>query len=303
VAQTYRYVAGGAQANVGAATVTAMRTPVAGITGVTNLLSATGGSDEEPIEQTKLRAPQLLRTRDRAVTGEDYEYLAREATTDVAIVRCLSPRAHDDNNPPAWTAGDPWTFGALDRSPGNVHLIVIPDHGAAEPRPEPSADLLSEVARYLDTRRDLTARLHVTAPRYMPIVVTASLGVWQRAIDGGLTTLAAAAADLEQRIRRFLHPVHGGLVGQGWQVGQHVYIADLYRAVMPSDDIGYIGNLALAARQPPLYHDPPLGPGGPWNPAERPFALAFSATAVRVADYELVCDTPGAHAITASAIP
>jgi hypothetical protein len=143
----------------------------------------------------------------------------------------------------------------------------------------------------------------VTGPRYLPIVVTASLGVWQRAIDGGLTTLTAAAADLEQRVRRFLHPVHGGLAGQGWQVGQHLYIADLYRAVMPADDIGYISNLALAAQQPPLYHNPPIGPGGAWDPDERPFALAFSATAVRVADYELVCDTPGNHAITASAIP
>jgi Baseplate J-like protein len=299
---SYRYVAGGAAGNVGAGTVTAMRTPVAGIIGVANLLPAVGGSDEEPIEETKRRAPQLLRTRDRAVTADDYEYLAREATTDVAVVRCLEPRLHETNNSPWWTTGDPWDFGELDRVPGNVHLIVVPDYGPEEPRPEPNSDLLLEVLGYLDKRRDLTARLQVTGPRYLQVVVTATLGVWQRAIEGGLTTVAAAEQELQRRIRRFLHPVHGGPDGHGWQVGQHVFIADLYRAVMPSEDIGYISNIALTAEQPPIYHLPPVGKGGAWTPGKRPFALALAATAVRVADYELVCDTPGNHLITASAI-
>jgi predicted phage baseplate assembly protein len=299
---SYRYVAGGAAGNVGSGTVTAMRTPVGGIIGVTNLLPAVGGSDEEPIEQTKRRAPQLLRTRDRAVTADDYEYLAREATTDVAVVRCLEPRLHETDNSPWWTKGSPWDFGELNRAPGNVHLIVVPDYGPDEPRPEPNSDLLLEVLGYLDKRRDLTARLQVTGPRYLQVVVTATLGVWQSAIDGGLTTVAAASLELERRIRRFLHPVHGGPDGRGWQVGQHVLIADLYRAVMPSDDIGYISYIALTAEQPPIYHLPPVGKGGAWTPGKRPFALALAATAVRVADYELVCDTPGNHAITASAI-
>ncbi|HET7187591.1 MAG TPA: baseplate J/gp47 family protein [Gemmatimonadaceae bacterium] len=297
----YRYVAAGAAGNVGAGTVTAMRTPVAGIIGVTNVFSAFGGSDEEPIEDTKRRAPQLLRTRDRAVTAEDYEYLAREATTDVAIVRCLEPRLQETDNPGHWLKGDPWTFGALDRRPGNVHVIVVPDYGTAEARPQPSPDLVQEVLRYLDKRRVLTSRLHVTGPRYLPVIATCALGVWQRAIDGGLTTLAGARLALEARIRAFLHPVHGGLDRLGWQVGQHVFMADLYKAVMPADDIGFISSLALAA-DIPLYHFPPLGPGGAWSSSERPFVLALAATAVRVADYELVCDTPGAHVITATAI-
>lgn len=297
----YRYVAGGASGNVGAGTITSLRTPVAGIIGVTNLVSAFGGSDEEPIEETKRRAPRLLRTRDRAVTSEDYEYLAREATTDVKIVRCLEPRVHDTTTA-AWSKGDPWTFGALDRAPGNVHVIVVPDQGDGEPRPEPSVDLVHEVLRYLDKRRDLTARLHVTGPRYLPIVVTATLGVWQRAIDGGLTTVADAKNAMVARIRRYLHPVHGGLDGEGWQVGQHVFVADLYKAAMPAEEIGYISSLSLSAESPPAYHQPPIGPGGAWDPNERPFTLAAAATAVRVADYELVCDATGTHAVTASAI-
>ena len=47
---------------------------------------------KKTIEETKRRGPELLRNRYRAITVEDYEYLAREATTAVKKVRCLPPR-------------------------------------------------------------------------------------------------------------------------------------------------------------------------------------------------------------------
>jgi hypothetical protein len=289
VATTYRYAAGGVAGNVGAGTVISMRTPVAGITGVTNLASATGGSDEEPIEDTKRRAPEMLRNRNRAVTAEDYEFLAREVTTDVRIVRCLEPRLHDADNPPFWLRGEAWTFGALDRSPGNVNLIVVPDHGLADPRPWPTIELLNEVRRDLDRRRDVTARLTVTGPRYLPVRVSVIFVVWQSAIDEGhIATVNEAYLELQNKITRCMHPIHGGLNGSGWQVGQPVFIADVFNAIKPPDHIGFISSLTLEA-ETPAYHFPPLGPGGPWNANERPFTLATPGAWVRVADYELVC--------------
>ena len=46
-----------------------------------------GGVDGEDIENAKVRGPILLRTRNRAVTAEDFEQLAREAAPEVARVR------------------------------------------------------------------------------------------------------------------------------------------------------------------------------------------------------------------------
>lgn len=291
-ATTYRYVAGGVSGNVGAGTVTSMRTPVAGVNKVINLASAYGGSDEEPIEETKRRAPEVLRNRYRAVTAEDFEYLAREATTDVVIVKCLEPRIHAEDDPNGnWLAGDPWRFAGMVREPGNVYVVVVPDPGAAVARPEPTVELAHEVQRYLDGRRDVTARLAVIGPRYLPIKVSAELHVWQRAIDDGLV---ASAADVQQsvenKIEAFLHPVHGGSKGHGWKVGQHLYAPDLFKEVMPDEDLGFLARLDVEPLVPP-YHDPPLGPGGPWTDAERPFSLplALPSAWVRLADYELVC--------------
>ena len=51
---------------------------------------ASDGADEEPIDDTLRRAPEQLKIRDRAVTADDYEFLAREASNDVVISRCLA---------------------------------------------------------------------------------------------------------------------------------------------------------------------------------------------------------------------
>lgn len=304
-AASYRYCEGGTSGNVGAGTIAQVRTPVPGIVAVNNLFSSYGGSDEEAIEDTKRRAPEVLRNRYRAVTAEDHEYLAREATTDVKIVRCLEPRLHGEDfkgNPVAWVAGDPWTFGALDRSPGNVNVIVVPDYGPNEPRPLPSDELVREVLRYLDKRRTVTARLIVTGPRYVPIKATVEVSIFQRAIDNGLVTSAAAeAASALAAVQRFLHPTRGGSAGKGWAVGEHVFIADLFKAVALDERKGFISNVEVEPLVP-LYHAPPLGPGGVWNDAtERPFTLALGTprAAVRLADYELVCAADAsAHAVT-----
>ena len=311
-ATTYRYVAGGASGNVGAGTIVQMRSPVPGIVAVTNLASSYGASDEEPIEDTKRRAPEVLRNRYRAVTVEDFEYLAREATTDVAIVRCLPPRLQDADSPNAglsWKKGDPWTFGAIDRAPGNVNLIVAPDYGRLEPRPQPSVDLIHELLRYLDMRRPLTARLIITGPRYVPIKATVQISVFQQAIDNGIVANAAAVVtDVRTKVDQFFHPVRGGPGGNGWSIGQAAFISDLFSFIALPERVGFISTIALEPVVP-LYHDPPLGPGGVWNDAlERPFTLALATprAAVRVADYELVCSAfgtpPNAHNVTATIV-
>ena len=125
---TYRYVAGGTSGNVGAGTLTVLRQRAAtpGIKTVTNLAPAYGGSDEEAIEDTLRRAPEELRIRSRAVTAEDYEFLAQEASTDLARAFCLPPRSLD--------TGSPWLYAGIDRSPGNVTVIVVPRYGLDDAR-------------------------------------------------------------------------------------------------------------------------------------------------------------------------
>jgi predicted phage baseplate assembly protein len=293
---TYRYVASGSTGNVAAGTLVVFADPAAAspVTGVTNLAPAVDGSDEESVGDTLRRAPQQLKTRDRAVTADDYEILAGEPNKSLAVVRCLPPRLQvvdGPGTPPAWRTGDPWTFAGIIRAPGSVNVVVIPDQGATVPRPEPTPELIDEVRAYLDLRRDLGVQLQVVGPRYLPISVQAQVVIWQQANAAG-ATVASVRADTLQRIAAFLHPTRGGPDGTGWQVGQAVYVSDLFQAVMPDPDVGYLATLQVRPGIP-AYHYPPLNPSGTdsnFNAGlERPFGLSGFGASVRLADYEVVC--------------
>ena len=275
-ATTYRYVAAGAAGNVGAGTVVSLRAPVHGVSSVTNLFSAYGGSDAEPVAETMRRAPQLLRNRDRAVTADDYQMLALQASSGIASACCLPPTDAYGSGAYGATA-----YGQLDRSAGNVSVIVVPALGPdVTATPAPTSELVQSVAAYLDSRRDVTASLSVTGPRYLPVNVTVSASPWQSAQASGiLSSPADLQVYIETQIGLYLHPVVGGLDGSGWQVGQNVYIADLYKAIMPPESMGFISQLTVqagtplyAGSRPPQFV--PTPPAGSW---------------VRVADYELVC--------------
>ena len=253
-AASYRYVAAGAAANVGAGAIIALRKPIAGISSVTNLYSAYGGSDAEPIAETMRRAPQLLRNRDRAVTADDYEFLTLQASSELATTRCLAPT----------DAYGPTAYGQLDRTAGNINVIIVPALGPeVSAAPKPTPELLQAVTAYLDERRDVTALLHVGGPRYLPVDVNITATPWAAAILAGLlATPGDLQAQIQAQIQLYFHPVVGGLDGSGWKVGQHVYIADLYKSIMPARASGV--------------HLRPRNPGGNAAICGRP-AAAFPA--------------------------
>jgi hypothetical protein len=124
----------GVNGNVATGNVTVLRNPrgdLANIKTVTNHEATGGGANAEPVEQVKLRGPQTLKHRQRAVTVEDYEWLAREAGGDLAQVRCLPAR-----NP----LGLP--------EAGWVTMVITPE-SVTDKRPTPTPALLRRVESYL----------------------------------------------------------------------------------------------------------------------------------------------------------
>lgn len=288
-ALTYRYVASDARGNVPGGTIKVIRSTQSGLVTVFNPGQATGGSNEENVEETKRRGPEALRNRYRAVTLEDYEYLAREATTDVKKVRALPSRLHTS----APNVGAPWTYGDILRAPGSVHVIVIPDAPVDVKYPAPSRELIHEVMDYLDERRTVGTTLQVTYPRYLPINAQVDLQVWSSAITNGLVrSVNEVAETVRTQIDAFLHPIHGGPDGEGWAVGQDVTISTLFEVIQPPSEIGFITNITIEAGRP-LY----VSGAGAVFPAHRPFPIENPGVWVQLVDYEMVCS--GTHTITA----
>lgn len=221
VAQSYM-TGGGVVGNVGAGALTVLRQAVPYVDRVTNYYQARGGADLETIEDAKLRGPQVIRHRYRAVTTEDYEWLALKASANVARARCLK----------------------TPRREGEVSLIIVPA-GEQQARdlkkkPLPAPELLRRVQEFLDERRLITTRLRVGKPRYVEISVRVSVVLKQ----GGPGSDRVKQV-LEDAIRTMLHPLFGGTDGRGWAFGRAVHKSDLYRVIEGQAGVDYVDDLEL----------------------------------------------------------
>jgi predicted phage baseplate assembly protein len=201
-------VGGGRQGNVAAGTVTVLLSSIPYISGVINRVAGIGGVDGETIDEAKARGPILLRTRNRAVTVEDYQHLARQAAPEAARVRCI-----------------PITEGADE---GAVRILVVPQ---IEEEPQtrlrleqlvPADETLTRIRTALDERRVVGSRLTVGPPFYQGVTVVATVRARPRARPD---QLRAAALDA---LYRYYDPVFGGPDGTGWPFGRPVQTGETY---------------------------------------------------------------------------
>jgi len=206
IARTYR-VGGGSLGNVNAGTLTSLGRALAYIESVVNPLPATGGADRETIDEAKNRAPYTIKSRDRAVTAEDFEMLALRASTTLARARCVPDRSNR----------------------GHVTLVVVPK---GETRTEelsrrlvPSNEVLRFVKRYLDERKLVGTVLNVVRPRYKDVTVRVVL------IRRTVGTSDRLRKDIELKLRRYLHALAGGRDGKGWEFGRPVLKAELIHLI------------------------------------------------------------------------
>ncbi len=248
------YTGGGIQGNVAEHKVEIIKTTVPYVQGVTNRAKITGGLDAQTLDDAKFSAPALLRTRDRAVTAEDYEYLAMQVQ-GVGRARCLQPTANSQ---------DPKA-----PKPGQVRLLIIPEFQPLTPqvlaehialrdairttpderRFEPvekiqqelylSPDTIQRVKDALNPRRLLTTRMEVDAPAYYWVHAEVEVHPQPRADRKRVETRVREA------LYRYLHPVYGGPDGQGWPFGQGLTVDRVYVLLRNVEGVDYVQKVEL----------------------------------------------------------
>lgn len=221
---------GGRRGNVARGLLTVQRTPVPFVTRVENRHPATGGVDGESVSNAAQRGPLLLRTRERAVTAEDYELLARQAAAGVARVRCIP-------------AGP-------DAPAGGVRVLVVPaigDDGTGKLRFEdllPPEGMLTAISAELDLRRCLGARVMVEPPYYQGVTVVARLSARPRASLDRLRSRATEA------LYRYLNPITGGPEGTGWPFGRPVQAGEVFAVLQRQDGVDMVEDVRLFGADP-----------------------------------------------------
>jgi predicted phage baseplate assembly protein len=240
VAFQYKY-GGGKAGNAGANTVTQLQTSIDGIESVTNQQPAFGGSDEESLDDAKARAPHALKSNDRAVTAEDFEYMAVQTPgANVRRAKAL-PLTHP--------------LFADQPIPGVVTVIVIPDSDALNPMP--SQGTLAVVCAYLNKHRLLTTEVYIIPPTYRKVRIQAAVIVLPQA------DLSEVQKSIVDSLTQYFHPLTGGDDQQGWPFGQTIYFSKIYRIVLDLPGVDRFQDqpvIYLDDERQPFCQDVPIGP-------------------------------------------
>ena len=227
---THYHTHNGKNGNVGADSLIVLRNPsdaLNEIRKIGNAEPAAGGADLEETANVERRGPYSLKNRGRAITPQDFEWLAREIT-GVRHAYCL----------PASKADGLYEPGCV-----TVVIVPAPTHtlSDANGRPIPVTSLLQQVQEYLEARglvnlarsqgdigdgvtdiaiEDLN-RVQVTGPGFVEVEVVAEV------VARNPEQADSVRKVILEQIHAFLDPADGGPDWTGWQPGRDVYISEI----------------------------------------------------------------------------
>lgn len=215
---------GGRDGNVGAGTITDLKSAISLVESVTNPHPADGGADAESTEALVDRATARIRHRGRAVCADDYEQVTRAEFREIARVRARPQMGADGETVPGW-----------------VTLLVVPK--ARREKPVPSVELKQQVRETVAERAPATlvdreqSHVVVRGPRYAEIHVTVRLRT------GSVKSVSLLKRDVERALDEFLHPLTGS-DGEGWAFGEAPTLAELCDRIERHGDVGSVAEIS-----------------------------------------------------------
>jgi predicted phage baseplate assembly protein len=214
----YRH-GGGRQGNVSPGTLSVLKSAIPGVASVTNLRPAFGGVDPESLESARTRAAMEIRTRYRAVTIEDFEFLCGEASPRVARAVCVPPGED-----------------------GMLRVRILPTVAPADRQLtvdelSPDESLLTEVAEYLDERRLIGTTMELLPVKLRGVSVVVNLQASHNA------DLERVEQEVGYALYTYLNPLVGGStegLGEGWEFGRSLNQGELYGIVRSIEGVEFI---------------------------------------------------------------
>lgn len=186
-----------------------------------------GGCDFEDVDTAISRGASLLRHSKRAVTAEDFEALAFEASRSIAKVRCVPNISRDGSS-----------------KPGTVTLAIL-----LKEYEKGGSTFLSQkerIERFMMEMSNCTissGRLAVIEPLYIGI----SSKIWVSV--GNAETMYEMQRTVKESIIRFLDPLEGNFSGSGWEIGELPDRARLFSYLKALNLPCNLKRLVLTARE------------------------------------------------------
>lgn len=186
---------------------------------ITNVIAASGGRNAESIDEILRRAPNILTSRDRAVTRGDFEAIAQEASAEVARAAVMGGVGDD----------------------GTVDVVILPRRRTGEVLPDAylAAGLREHVQRYLAVRALVNVLPQVRLATFQTVDVSVRVRLRPHAHR------VQVRESVTGWIRAFLDPYRGGLEGQGWPFGATLYAQDFGRLVQAVPEVRHVVDVRI----------------------------------------------------------
>ncbi|CAA6806363.1 MAG: Putative baseplate assembly protein [uncultured Thiotrichaceae bacterium] len=233
------YFSGGnVKGNVAANTLTILKDPIAGIT-VTNPEAASGGRNQETLDNAIRRGPFELHALNRAVTARDFQQIALNSSRQVE--RAI-----------AVTSADLWQHAI----PGTVEVILVPylprdKHNVQlitreQMHKQQTTTAIDSVQQTLDIRRPMGTACKVSWAQYKTIRVEARL------IAQEYENIESAQKRIEQRLYERISPVPQGDNKSGLPFGKSLHISQIYDVLLADPGIRWVDHVQLVVDEVPV---------------------------------------------------
>ena len=187
-------------------------------------MTPASSSGRQAARATRGEASPARYSKSSAVTAEDFEFLAGEASPRVARAVCIPP-----------TEG------------GAVPLHIVPhvfpaDRQLAYEELVPGEEVMQEVAEYLDERRLVGTTVQLLPCRFRGLSVVVNLQA------SPLADPARVEEDVAHALYTYLNPLVGGNAGgpgPGWTFGRALNQGELYGIVHAVDGVEFVKILRI----------------------------------------------------------
>ncbi|MEN6325597.1 MAG: baseplate J/gp47 family protein [Syntrophomonas sp.] len=217
-------IGGGSRGNLGAGEISQLQSPIAFIDKVTNPFPFGGGCEAETMEEVLDRAPSVLKNRNRAVTEGDFIWIARQASQNIAKIKCLP------------------NYDKYGRKK-NGHVTVVILHKCIRADEDTFEELRGQVEDALMERAVATIAnsdaIRIIPPAFLEISVSAVL------IVNTMGDLISTEKEALQKLEEFLHPVTGNYNGRGWNIGDTVHTNNLYPLLKSISGVKYLDRINI----------------------------------------------------------
>lgn len=226
--QVHYKIGGGKRGNIDKWQIQQLESSIPFIDSVYNPIPAGGGADMETLEHALIRGAQLLKHQYRGVTAEDFEWLVREVTPNVAKVKCLA-----NYNP------------EMKKEVGCITIVVLPENGISSMHIFPQVK--AEIEKYLFSRVPaplaFSGKIHIIKPALLEISLSVVLVV------NDVDKVVETEMEAKKKLEKFLDPLNHGEDGGSWEIGQPIHISVFYSFFKSIRHVNFVEKLYMTVKK------------------------------------------------------